>query len=77
VRLVAKQFVTYEANITQGGLVIRHSEKPLEMNSGGFDLRHVAAIKQLFETYVYAVSKSIPAWQAAEVAQRSEATNDK
>ncbi|MNI49077.1 hypothetical protein D3C73_1036740 [compost metagenome] len=31
VRFVAEQFVTNEANITQGGLVVRHSDKPLLM----------------------------------------------
>ncbi len=31
VRFIAKQFVTNEANITQGGLVVRHSDKPLLM----------------------------------------------
>ena len=30
-RFVTEQFVTNEANITQGGLVIRHSDKPLLM----------------------------------------------
>jgi hypothetical protein len=31
VRFVAEQLVTNEANITQGGLVVRHSDKPLLM----------------------------------------------
>src|SRR3982750_2351872 len=34
VRFVAEQFVSNEANITQGGLVVRHSVKPLLMNPG-------------------------------------------
>jgi len=34
VRFVAEQFVTNEANITQGGLVVRHSDKPLLMELG-------------------------------------------
>ena len=34
VRFIAEQFVTYEANITQGGLVIRHIGKPLRRVSG-------------------------------------------
>ncbi|MNJ21607.1 hypothetical protein D3C77_159620 [compost metagenome] len=34
VRFVAEQLVTNEANITQGGFVIRHSDEPLLMNPG-------------------------------------------
>ena len=34
VRFVTEQFVTNEANITQGGLVVRHSDKPLLMKPG-------------------------------------------
>jgi len=33
-RFVAEQLVTNEANITQGGFVIRHSDEPLLMNPG-------------------------------------------
>ncbi|MNF84017.1 hypothetical protein D3C84_663600 [compost metagenome] len=33
-RFVTQQLVTNEANITQGGFVIRHSDEPLLMNPG-------------------------------------------
>ncbi|MND90489.1 hypothetical protein D3C80_825740 [compost metagenome] len=62
VRFVAEQLVTNEANITQGGLVVRHSDKPLLMNPGWSDRNRSASIcrliKQLFETYVYAETLS-------------------
>ncbi len=38
VRLIAKQFVTNEANITQGGFVIRHCDEPLGDVLGGDQL---------------------------------------
>ncbi|MNE42557.1 hypothetical protein D3C80_1366870 [compost metagenome] len=33
-RFVTEQLVTHEANITQGGFVLRHSDEPLLMNPG-------------------------------------------
>ncbi|KPX00242.1 Uncharacterized protein ALO79_00245 [Pseudomonas syringae pv. castaneae] len=37
VRFITEQLITDETNITQGGLVVRHSDKPLLMNPGTND----------------------------------------
>ncbi len=44
VRLIAKQFVANEADITQGGFVIRHCDEPLGQFCGGDQL--LAAVYQ-------------------------------
>src|SRR5207253_6266364 len=55
VRFVTEQFVTNEANITQGGLVVRHSDKPLLMKPGmndrvGLSWRSNSCLKHTFTT---------------------------
>ena len=70
VRFITQQFVANETNVTQGGLVVRHNGKPLRWipsswgdRLGGRSRDHsrlpgheaaAEAIKQAFETYVYA-----------------------